>query len=85
MLKAKNGEKSEYANKKMPLQKSKKWATIDCKGKKKTLLTVMFEILTQMCWDNDRNARDIVHIFKISSQIHEKFLYLSDHILVIIF
>ena len=35
MLKAKNGEKSEYANQKMPLQKSKKWAKIDCKGKKK--------------------------------------------------
>ena len=44
-----DGEKSEYANQKMPLQKSKKWAKIDCKGKKKTLLTVMFEILTQMC------------------------------------
>ena len=40
----------------------------------------MFEILTQMCWDIDRNARDIVHIFKISSEIHEKFLHLSDHI-----
>ena len=29
-----DGEKSEYANQKMPLQKSKKWAKIDCKGKK---------------------------------------------------
>ena len=45
----------------------------------------MFEILTQICWDIDRNARDIVRIFKILSEIYEKFLHLSDHILMIIF
>ena len=43
MLKAKNGEKSEYANQKMPLQKSKKWAKIDCKGKKKNSVDRYFD------------------------------------------
>ena len=47
----------------------------------------MFEILTKMCWDIDRNARDIDRILKILTEIHEKWLhfcdYFSDYFLVI--
>ena len=60
--KRKMAKKVSMQIKKYPCKNRKNGQKLIARGRKKTLLTVMFEILTQMCWDNDKCSRYCPHL-----------------------